>query len=380
MPTLPIELIAEILSRLPVKSLLQFRSVSKSWLALISSPQFVKTHLTISAKNQRVVLTEIANSFTPRETQIILKDYSLTSLPNDSVIEAFHLDYPMNKPRQSVSILGSVNGLICLVIEDNDLFLWNPSIRKFKQLPDCRLRFVNSGNAIPTSVIYGFGYDESNDDYKVVGVLCIERKHIVHHVEVEIYSLKSDSWKSKDDISDGVELIKPCKFVNGKLHWVNNLIGGFHKYRNIISFGLTDEKWGKVEQPHYGGRDFFLKLEVLGSDLSVFCNYMKSHADVWVMREYGVKESWTKTYTIKYPDYMFSPFISRTLCMSNRGNVLLVPGSTLMAHNPEDEPIIYPKVTNSDFCIAVDIYIESLVFPSLQKEQTTEQEGRLEML
>ncbi|CAN4092894.1 unnamed protein product [Withania somnifera] len=380
MPTLPIELITDVLLNLPVKSLLQFRSVSKSWLALISSPQFVKTHLSISAKNQRLVLTEIANSFTSRETQIILKDYSLTSLRNDSVIEAFDLDYPMNKPRQDVTILGSVNGLICLVIEDNDLVLWNPSIRLFKKLPDCRLRFVNSGNAIPTSVIYGFGYDESSDDYKVVGVLCIERNNILHHVEVEIYSLKSDSWRSKDDITDGVELIKPCKFVNGKLHWVNNVIGGFHKDKNIISIDLVDEKWGKVEQPCYGGVNFFLKLEVLGSDLSVVCNFMKSHANVWIMREYGVKESWTKTYTVKYPDCYFSPFVPRTLCMSSRGDVLLVPGSTLMVHNPEDEPIIYPKVTNSGFCVAVNIYIESLVCPSLLEEQTTEREGRLEML
>ncbi|MCD9560534.1 hypothetical protein HAX54_019231, partial [Datura stramonium] len=118
----------------------------------------------------------------------------------------------MNSPRQSVSVVGSVNGLICLVIKDNDLVLWNPSIRKFRKLPDSGLKFeVSIGSYFDsyTIVMYGFGYDESTDDYKVVGVLCNDKYNILHHVEVKIYSLKSDSWRSKNDIPDGVKLIKP---------------------------------------------------------------------------------------------------------------------------------------------------------------------------
>ncbi|XP_031391519.1 F-box/kelch-repeat protein At3g23880-like isoform X2 [Punica granatum] len=42
---LPLELTAEVLSRLPVKTLFRFKSVCKSWRRLIESPSFIPRHL-----------------------------------------------------------------------------------------------------------------------------------------------------------------------------------------------------------------------------------------------------------------------------------------------------------------------------------------------
>ncbi|KAF3652829.1 hypothetical protein FXO38_15906 [Capsicum annuum] len=69
LPILPLELITEILVRLPVKSLLKFKSVSKSWVSLISSPDFIKNHLNLSANNKdntyhRIILRD---SHPPRD-------------------------------------------------------------------------------------------------------------------------------------------------------------------------------------------------------------------------------------------------------------------------------------------------------------------------
>ncbi|XP_059311824.1 F-box/kelch-repeat protein At3g06240-like [Lycium ferocissimum] len=127
-----------------------------------------------------------------------------------TVTEAFDLDYPMKEPhtsiatlpfnfggpmKKSVWIVGSVNGLICLVIGVNNFFLYNPSIRKFKILPDPRPGLY---------VMYAFGYDELHDDYKVVAVC--KPWNIIngfgydkHHVEIKIYSLESDSWRSTEE-------------------------------------------------------------------------------------------------------------------------------------------------------------------------------------
>ena len=46
---LPHELMVEILLRLPVKSLIRFKSVSKPWRSLISDTHFTKSHLDLAA-------------------------------------------------------------------------------------------------------------------------------------------------------------------------------------------------------------------------------------------------------------------------------------------------------------------------------------------
>lgn len=139
------------------------------------------------------MLTHIGDWTSTRRIQIFLREYSLSSLRDDSVLEAFDVDYPMKELQRGACIVGSINGLICLAIRHDNLFIWNPSIRKFKSLPDFKVR--DGPEASPAGVSYGFGYDESTDDYKVVGVVSFQRNFSFHHHKVSIYSLKSDSWR-----------------------------------------------------------------------------------------------------------------------------------------------------------------------------------------
>ena len=53
---LPTELIVEIISRLPMKYLLQLRCISKFYKTLISNPYFVQMHLEKSARNPCLAL------------------------------------------------------------------------------------------------------------------------------------------------------------------------------------------------------------------------------------------------------------------------------------------------------------------------------------
>ncbi|KAI8003493.1 putative F-box protein [Camellia lanceoleosa] len=61
-PKLPDDVLFDILSRLPVQSLIQYICVCKSWRTMISNPQFIKTHLhrssnSKSSDSQRLLLS-----------------------------------------------------------------------------------------------------------------------------------------------------------------------------------------------------------------------------------------------------------------------------------------------------------------------------------
>ncbi|XP_059288568.1 F-box/kelch-repeat protein At3g23880-like [Lycium ferocissimum] len=179
------DFLTEILSRLPVKSLLRFKSVSKSWFSLICSPEFIKSHLSLSAKNNNTDYTNYRVMLRIAQPEFNLKDCSLKSLLHDeSVIEESNLDYPMKDSSISFLIEGSVNGLICLVSGAEELVLWNPSIKTYKKLPVLISKMRDSYRST-----YGFGYDEIHDDYKVVCI--ISRLH--DFKEVNMYSLKNNS-------------------------------------------------------------------------------------------------------------------------------------------------------------------------------------------
>nr|AFK44336.1 unknown [Lotus japonicus] len=124
---LPDELVVEILSRLPVKSLLKFRCVCKSWMLLISDPYFIKKHLHLSKQSTLFNHHRIILSATTAEFH--LKSCSVSSLFNSTSTVCEDLNYPVKNKYRHDGIVGSCNGLLCFAIKGDCVLLWNPSIR-----------------------------------------------------------------------------------------------------------------------------------------------------------------------------------------------------------------------------------------------------------
>ncbi|XP_058775532.1 putative F-box protein At5g44220 [Vicia villosa] len=124
LPTLPFDIITEILSRLPVKLVLQLRCVSKSWNSLIShDPSFAKKQLTHSTTHSVYSLDFNDPCF-------------LTIYPPnfffDTTLSTNRLFCPAknrNNPSWEKEIVGSCNGILCLAYKEF-ILLWNPSIQK----------------------------------------------------------------------------------------------------------------------------------------------------------------------------------------------------------------------------------------------------------
>jgi F-box interacting protein len=78
------------------------------------------------------------------------------------------------------------------------------------------------------------------------------------------------------------------------ISWLNNVKEKKNLYF-IVSFDLGNESYQKILLPDYGEVMRVLSLSVLRDCLCMIINH-----DVWVMKDYGHTESWTKLFTVSY--------------------------------------------------------------------------------
>ncbi|XP_058784940.1 F-box/kelch-repeat protein At3g23880-like [Vicia villosa] len=284
LPTLPFDLITEILSRLPVKLLLRFRCVCKSWNSLISDHKFARKHFNLSTTPNLHVITP----YDPSQRRYVLRSYPLQSLFTDLTTNFTQLGFPFNSPFEHFFhyIVGSCDGILCLADFHNTfVVLWNPSIRKFKELP------LFEKPQVAGSAKFGFGYDHLSHSYKVVVLYNSYRCDIIEDtIKIKIYNSRTNSWRSFQKLPFTTEFgpDQSGVHVSGTINWLAST-----KWRPplfILSFDLGKDSYQKIFPPEFDGR---LELCVLKDCLCILCDY-----DVWVMKEYGVKESWTKLFKL----------------------------------------------------------------------------------
>ncbi|KAK6137722.1 hypothetical protein DH2020_028534 [Rehmannia glutinosa] len=286
-----------------------------------------------------------------------LNQCSLQSLLCGPMGDGVDSYYPMIPINNSVRIVGCCNGLVCIAINGKYFCLWNPSIKEYKKLPDVDDK-MKMGLFITK---YGFGFDESNEDYKVLGILSGFCSADRYETMIKIYSLRTNSWKKIEIFKDGLPFDDNGKYVSGKLHWGRR--DGFNSRWDIVSFDLGREICETVEQPKYVENGFSPSLGLVGGCLCVLCDFPKTSLDVWVLKEYGVKESWVKMVTVPYnldDDPWKGPY-STPLCIGPKGEILLVYGSSFVVYDPKGNCFRHRKITNFGSFLEADVYMESLV-------------------
>ncbi|XP_059628428.1 F-box protein CPR1-like [Cornus florida] len=354
--SLPEAIIFNILSVLPVKTLCRFKCVSISCRTLISDPVFAKTQLDRNNKRERLIL--IASS---------LYSVDCTEASNSGAVTATNLNFPSTGWGKMV---GSCNGLILLVNDERTMFLWNPSTSEFSELPKCPFYALNP--VVPTYTMYGLGYVSSLDDYKVVIVLHYSNSdkvvQVLHYSNsdtfIGVYTLRTNSWSSNwipDFPYHRIRGPESGVLVDGSLHWLAYKSSN-HRYV-ICAFDLTDEKFRDVLVPrslNYPNPETPNDLGVLGGCLTTLACRDCSQIDIWVMKEYGVSESWTK-FTIYIKSMPFGP----TLMFSPvDGVLLLIDRNKLVACNLKEETLRDIKVHGIPYSFrAKKTYVESLISP-----------------
>ncbi|KAK6120761.1 hypothetical protein DH2020_045489 [Rehmannia glutinosa] len=254
---LPTEILEEILSRLRVKDLIRFKSVCKTWCQVISSQHLIQQHLNKSVFRaihyERWVFGPCKSFITPKE-----------KLPRDNLME----------------FVGSCDGLVCRYNRTQGIIhLSNPAIRKTACIPTKRpLYLINC---------FWFGRGDSDDEYKLI----IGNTSHMHLIRPYI---DNGSWKSTQKIQKTYRYFERIgTLYNGTVHWPVN---GSYALSSctILSYDLQQETIGEIPGPpmirqtHHS----FTIGEVIGCLSAMLLN--NKFYEIWVMKEYGIRESWTK--------------------------------------------------------------------------------------
>ncbi|XP_071703520.1 F-box/kelch-repeat protein At3g23880-like [Rutidosis leptorrhynchoides] len=303
---IPFEIQIEILKKLPVKSVMRFRSVSKPWKSLIDSSRFVSDY------NQRQTQPLLLITYED-PCKDGLKYLSVVDDDDDNLSKQMCDMSPFlsNSAKEMIqpTLVSSSQGLLCLY-DDNfskqmcyRAIIWNPWIRKSVTVTFPNFDYHNYG------CVVGFGVCPKTSDPKLVKVTFPESFSSMEPWKIEVYSLSSGFWRSRSfsKISDvpceSLNFAPPSECVDGFIYWIAYCKDVSKLYWVIISFDLTNEEFGVIYLPDFLKCCYILGLSKHRESLVLLPHDYTSGYDsgVWMM-EGGVTKTFRKLFTINSTD------------------------------------------------------------------------------
>ncbi|CAN1250107.1 F-box/kelch-repeat protein At3g23880 [Linum perenne] len=206
----PEHLVETILVKLPVKSLVRFKLLSKNFRDLMDSSRFVAAHLQASSlvhlqKRSTVLLTVHDYPQGIRQDRMLMlseenghvhhKEEQLPTFASDG--DGRHQSGDIHY----IDLLGSQNGLICLCLHytmynNKKIVLWNPATRQSRILPPPP---PPSLSRVCGVVDLGFAYNHDKDDYMVSGIVgMIDDDTATNRMcyQVDVFSMRHWGWET----------------------------------------------------------------------------------------------------------------------------------------------------------------------------------------
>ncbi|XP_028068519.1 F-box/kelch-repeat protein At3g23880-like [Camellia sinensis] len=217
--SLPMDIIVDILNRLPVKSLVRFRCVCKTFRHLISNPTFISSHL---LHHRTPTTAATIFTFKHRTTTSL----SLLQSPSSSQ-NPVNLVHPWSNHTRNLHLIGSINGLLCLCLRLSNhplyfhrriiLLLWNPATKLFKSLRSPTIQIPPTCFHLSLGFGFGFHSSTSSSDYKVVRIVSFNLR-----VRAEVYSAISNCWREIRgmDLHFYIHKLSCEAIVNGAPYWL----------------------------------------------------------------------------------------------------------------------------------------------------------------
>jgi len=353
---MPLDLIPDILLRLPAKSAVRFRIVSKLWLSITTRPYFIRSFAFPSST--RLCLMACVKA---RDMRLFI---SLHQHDDGSYAHVDRCEIKSPKHDYYNPSSESVNGLVCFG-DFYNIVVWNPSMRQHVTLPEPK----------PHSTVRYFirsclGYDPVEDKYKV---LSISGYHNGNHDPLVFTLGPQESWRviqnSPLDIPlpTGGSRVGTC--INGHVYYEAQIrfkVDDIFNFENILmSFDVRYEKFNTIKKPADPTlRNFMLNYQ---GKLAWFCSDYSSIRS-WVLDD-GDKQEWSlKNFILPFPispeiDPIFECRVMLTGVTHDTGEFIFINATMcdafcVLYYDPKsgsERRIEYEGIGDREFCINTGI-------------------------
>ncbi|KEH26872.1 F-box protein interaction domain protein [Medicago truncatula] len=329
-----------ILSKLPLKSFKRVESVRKSWSLLSEDTHFMNMFRNnfLSSNSYYDGASLFLKVTTWPDMQQMQVLYTLSGHRFQNIVNS-DFSNPFKHDRDfQIFGFGSINGT--LLLHQRCCYrhaLWHPSTKKYKILPPSQFEsyILDDVKRYYSIVCYidGFGCDCVTDDYQVIRYIFFADPN---------NDLRSNSWRILDvdmppslDTTEGNHV-----YMDGVCHWLCQKDYGYWKKHNIsfqpslVSFYLSNEVFFITPIPsdvdvcfdvETNWRNFFKgtnwrNLAVLNGTIALFSYHEKKTTfQISILGEIGMKESWTKLFTMGP-----LPCVDRPIGVGMKGEIFFI--------------------------------------------------------
>ncbi|CAL5403866.1 unnamed protein product [Camellia sinensis] len=361
---LPYQLLNEILSRLPSKTVLSCKSVCKPWLFFLSSPDFLKTHFEKSSICALILSYGNRGSSIPKTLHLI-EAQTVSDITDDgefifngdvkvNLVSKF--DHPMKDaeiklipnytlPCSWLTLVNSCRGLVCMVTSDCPtlLVVCNPIDGDYITVSTTHLTYA---------FLIGLGFGPSTNQYKL---LRMAQRQVIEPVHeecwfswgTELYTIGSGRmWRRVENVPDLQVFchVRPSFItsVNGFLFWL------YDDYEFIDSFDFDNEKFRRVLPPHgFHGVRGFVSLGVLGGSLCLSNASSLKKCEIWILKNNGtIQECWIRAYVVKISteDNGWGGFYKPIRYLNNGKVLMFYSRNALVVYDPVKQTARYLKI------------------------------------
>ncbi|TMW85768.1 hypothetical protein EJD97_022527 [Solanum chilense] len=359
-----------IFFKLPMKSIMRFKCVTKTWCNLIQSFSFINLHhnYTSSKKDEFILFKRSL-----KEQNVFTNPLSFLRTPNgdddlDYITRDLEVPY-LSTGYGSIfhQFNGPCHGLIVLTDYVNFVIL-NPATRNYRLLPKspfvCPRGFYRAIGGV------GFVYDAIQRTYKVVRISEISGEEPFNDPSVvdwigEVYDFGVDSWRNLPFGEEEFPWPYNCPFAEmyykGVFHW--------YAHRNLVAilcFDSSTEVFRIMQVPEMCSLydEKVHCLTILDECLTFICypdprrvsSPVQEITDIWIMKEYNVNDSWIKKFTIRCPP------IESPLAIWNDSLLLLQDKrGIVISYNLNSDKVEEYKLHGYPGSLRIIVYKESLM-------------------